>query len=107
MPRKLRQLPPRIGQLDTRRVKPPPKRADPELLSAEWRELRARIIAERGYRCEECGRSDGRLFLDHVVERADGGALLPGRDGLRLLCGTHHQLKTAAVRRDRAREVYR
>jgi 5-methylcytosine-specific restriction endonuclease McrA len=104
--RRLRTLPPRLQALDTRRVKPPPKQTAPFYLSPEWRQLMARLIAERGRCCERCGRTgntDGswlRLFGDHVVELKDGGAELdPGN--IRLLCGSCHSTKTAKARADR------
>lgn len=37
---KLGTLPPRVGTVDSRRIKPPPKRADPELLTAAYRRWR-------------------------------------------------------------------
>jgi 5-methylcytosine-specific restriction endonuclease McrA len=105
MPR-LKTLAPRLKALDTRRLTPPPKRAEPFYLSPAWRWLVARLIRERGRRCERCGRTgnaDGswlRLFGDHVVELKDGGAELdPGN--VRLLCGSCHSTKTAKARADR------
>ncbi len=47
-----------------------------------------------GYRCEECGRSDTRLFADHIVELKDGGAAFDLANG-KCLCGSCHSLKTA------------
>src|SRR3546814_2261794 len=65
---KLRTLGPRIRTLDARRVRPAPKRADPFYLGAEWRGLVDRLVAERGRRCEECGRTGCRVFGDHRSE---------------------------------------
>jgi 5-methylcytosine-specific restriction protein A len=98
----LRTLPPRVGILDTRRIKPPPKRADAILVSPEWKALRARVIAQRGYACEEpgCGYGEGRLYLDHIRERSDGGAELDPSN-TQILCPTHHALKTARARAER------
>lgn len=99
---KLRTLGPRISTLDARRVRPAPKRADPFYLSPEWRSLIARIIAERGRRCEDqaCRSTvgpDTRIFGDHIVELRDGGAPLdPGNVMLR--CGSCHTRKTLAER---------
>src|ERR1700730_1423715 len=90
----LKMFAPRLTVLDTRRVRPPPKTAAPFYLSPDWRSLVARLIAERGRRCEECGRTGCRLFGDHVVELKDGGAELdPGN--ICLLCGSCHSTKTA------------
>ena len=60
--------------------------------SPEWLAKRKAVIAARGRWCQICGRG-GRLYLDHVVEIRDGGALLD--DGnLQLLCHGCHQRKT-------------
>ena len=76
---------PRIVARDTRRVKPrvversSAKRANPFYLSSEWQALRAEIIAERGWRCEDsrCPTPRGpwkQIYGDHIVEIVDGGA---------------------------------
>jgi len=97
---RLGTLAPRIGTLDTRRVKPAPKRAEPFYLSPEWRALMARLLAERGRRCQECGRTDCRIFGDHIIELNDGGAPLdPGN--VKLLCGACHTIKTSRARSER------
>jgi hypothetical protein len=43
-----------------------------------------------------------RLFADHIVEVADGGALLDPANG-QCLCGAHHTLKTVRAKVARAR----
>lgn len=95
----LRMLRPAIGTLDTRSAKPAPKTADSFYLSPEWRKLVASLIEARGRRCEapDCGRSNCRIFGDHVRELADGGAPLDP-DNVRLLCGSCHTRKTIAAR---------
>jgi 5-methylcytosine-specific restriction endonuclease McrA len=55
------------------------------------------LVASRGKACQECGRSDVRLFGDHVHEIKDGGALLDPTN-IRLLCGSCHTKKTAKTR---------
>ena len=100
---RLRTLGFRSGVADTRTVKPAPKAADPFYHSAEWTELRRTVIRMRGARCQDCGRTDGRLFADHVVELKDGGAALDPTN-IRLRCGRCHTLKTNAVRAARQRE---
>lgn len=94
-----------------------PKKADPFYLSPEWRELRDTLIAERGRRCEACGKThedDGspvRLVADHSHERRDGGANLDKRN-IKLLCtrtggngaaglGGCNNRKTARAKRER------
>jgi len=100
---KLRTQPDRVRSVDTRRVQPPAKTADPFYLSPEWRKLMADIIAERGRICED-PHCDGkthhpgmRVFGDHIVELRDGGAPLDKRN-VRLLCGAAHTRKTAQAR---------
>lgn len=69
--------------------------------SREWQRLREAVIAERGRRCEDCGREPERVFCDHIVELRDGGAPTD-RQNLRVRCGACHAAKTAAVRTERA-----
>jgi 5-methylcytosine-specific restriction protein A len=83
----------RIGSVDIRSAKPPAKEADAELLTPLHRAFRAAVLKRAGYRCERCGRSGCRLFADHVIERADGGALHDPNNG-RCLCGSCHTRKT-------------
>jgi 5-methylcytosine-specific restriction protein A len=98
----LKTLQPRLKALDTRRVLPPPKRAEPFYTSPEWRELMAAIIKARGRRCEECGRTNCRIFGDHMVELKDGGQPLD-KTNVMLRCGSCHSAKTARVRAERMR----
>jgi len=99
---KLRTLGHRVGTADTRTVRPAPKVVNPFYQSPEWTHLRSTLIRTRGARCQDCGRTDGRLFADHVVELQDGGAALDPAN-IRLLCGACHTAKTARVRADRQR----
>ncbi len=67
-----------------------------------------RLIAERGRRCEECGRTGCRIFGDHVVELQDGGEVLDERN-VKLLCGSCgscHTPKTVTARAARMAERY-
>lgn len=91
-----------MGRMETATVEP--KRTNPLYLSPEWRELVTSIIAERGRQCESpgCGRSNCRIFGDHVVELRDGGAPLDRRNVM-LLCGSCHTTKTVRVRGERMR----
>ena len=91
----------RLRLLEQRSALPPAKAPDPFYLSPEWRALMAEIIAERGRRCEDpqCARTTApsRVFGDHIVELADGGAPLDKRNVM-LRCGACHTRKTAASR---------
>lgn len=102
---KLRTLGPRLRTFDARKVKPPAKRADPELLTAAHRAWRDAVLARAGGRCEwveggvRCPKAEPghRLVADHIVERRDGGAALDPANG-QALCWSHHTAKTAAAR---------
>ncbi|MCK1536864.1 MULTISPECIES: HNH endonuclease signature motif containing protein [unclassified Bradyrhizobium] len=84
-----------------------PKEALPFYLSPEWKALMRQIIKARGRRCEDTKHDvakprDGvRLYGDHIVELADGGAKLDPRNVM-LLCATCHGRKTAETRAARA-----
>ena len=109
--RTLATVPPRIA-FAQQRVRAPEKTADLVYLSAEWRSLIARIIAQRGRRCEKCGKYRGqegsptKVFGDHVVELRDGGALLD-ESNVQILCSDCHAAKTAALRAARTAMRYR
>jgi 5-methylcytosine-specific restriction enzyme A len=104
----IRTQAPRIATRDTRAVKQLPKQVDGFYLSTEWRNLVASLTAERGRRCEQCGRTgEGgervRIFGDHVRELRDGGALFDPLN-VKLLCGACHATKTLAERGKRMAE---
>ncbi len=101
----VRMLTPSLKRMDTRTAKPAPKRADQFYLSPAWRALMGEIISERGRRCEECKRTNTRIFGDHIVELQDGGALLDKRN-IKCLCGSCHTKKTAAARAARMARRY-
>ncbi len=99
---RLAMLRTRTMVLDTRSAKPAAKTTNPFYLSPEWRALVAEIIRERGARCEDpaCrfpGRTGIRVFGDHIVELADGGAPLD-KTNVMLRCGSCHTHKTNAER---------
>lgn len=56
-------------------------------------ELRKAVLAERGRKCEKCG-GRGRLEVDHVLPRAQGGT--DDRANLMVLCVGCHAEKSAA-----------
>jgi len=100
-----------IRPAEYRTAPPPAKEADPFYLSPAWRALVARLIAQRGRRCEDpdCRKPDrgagGRIFGDHIKELRDGGAPLDERNVL-LRCGSCHSRKTAAERARRMAQRY-
>ena len=106
-----------VRSVDTRTVRPPPpqltdkqrfKKADPIYGSVEFRAWRTLVVKRAGYRCEayehghRCTKAypQHRVFADHVIEIKDGGAQFDVNNG-QCLCGPHHLMKTAQVRRDR------
>jgi hypothetical protein len=97
---KISYAPPKVKAFDTYTVAMPAKVADSFYHSTEWRSLMTEIIAERGRRCEDCGRTGCRVFGDHIREIKDGGAKLDKRN-IRLRCGSCHTIKTNKVRRER------
>jgi hypothetical protein len=108
---KLRTAPSRLAAADSRKLKPPPKTADPHYQSPEHIAWRNEVIRRAGGRCEaidagrrcERRRPQHRMFADHIVEKRDGGDLLDPANG-RCLCGSHHTTKTLAARAQRLRE---
>lgn len=102
---RLRCAPPRLATAEYRRVPPPPKTAASFYLSPEWRELMARLIKERGRRCERCVATGCRIYGDHIKELKDGGAPLDPAN-IMLMCSPCHGLKTAAARKERASTIY-
>lgn len=80
----------------------PEKVADPVYATPEFRQWREFVIKRAGGVCQSpgCGRSERRMFADHVVEIKDGGAKFDPANG-QCLCGSCHTRKTAAARRKR------
>lgn len=97
---KLNTLRPRLQELQ-QTLRQPQKQADPFYLSPAWREARAMCLIRFGNQCIKCGRSNTRLFVDHIVELKDGGDPL-SQDNLEPLCGSCHTTKTAQVRQARS-----
>lgn len=96
---------PRVPTMDTRRVKPPAKTADPELLTRDWKAMRERVMREAGGRCQIPGCTRPARYADHIVERKDGGAVFD-RANLQAICPHHHGLKTNAERAKRMKAGY-
>lgn len=103
---KIRTLAPLVPRSTGFTVKPPPKRADAELLTEQHRAWRLVVCRRAGWRCEwvengvRCGKSAAngdRMVADHIVERADGGAHLDPANG-QCLCIQHNTLKGSQSR---------
>lgn len=101
----MKMLQPSLRTMDTRSVKPPPKKGDAIYDDPEWRRLRDQVRREAGGRCQREGCPARGRYVDHIIEIKDGGPPLD-RSNLELLCPSHHQIKTAAARAERARRVY-
>ena len=106
-PPRLKTFSSRLKTIDTRKVKPPEKVVESFYSSAKWVETRAAILNRDNYTCVRpgCGRHGGkfggeRMFVDHIVERKDGGADFDP-ENLETLCGGHHTEKTHAARVER------
>src|SRR5262245_23630918 len=103
-PAKLRVLGRPIRLLKTQVLTPPAKIVDPQLLTAEHRAWRAEVIRRAGGRCQwvengvRCTKAEPyhRMFADHIVERADRGALYDLNSGI-CLCGQHHTIQTTTT----------
>jgi len=94
-------LKPRIPTADTRMAPPPPKTADAELGTRDWKAMRERVIREANGRCQIAGCTRPARYADHIVERRDGGAVFD-RANLQAICPHHHTQKTNAERAKRA-----
>ncbi|HAS41455.1 MAG TPA: group II intron reverse transcriptase/maturase [Microscillaceae bacterium] len=64
--------------------------------NAAWRELKEKIKAERGAKCEWCGNQD-QLDLHHIIARKDKGKDV--EENLLLLCRTCHAKTSSFGRR--------
>lgn len=69
--------------------------------SAAWKKVRLEVQRACNRTCRGCGKTDTRIYVDHIVELKDGGAPLdPGN--LVGLCASCHAKKTARERAKRA-----
>jgi 5-methylcytosine-specific restriction protein A len=105
----LRTSRPRLAVHDTRTAKPRPKQADAGLLTPEHRAWSLAVRRRAGWRCQwiedglQCRATHAggdRMVADHIVERADGGALYDTDNG-QCLCVSHNTLKGNSARRAR------
>jgi hypothetical protein len=95
---------------DTWRYAPPPKEADPIFRTEQYAVWRNAVCERAGFRCEwvdggiPCGRSEQRMFADHIIERRDGGEPYDMANA-QCLCGRHHTLKTNIEKRKRSERI--
>lgn len=88
-----------LAMLEQRTALPAPKVTDNFYHSSEWVALRRAVIRRDRNTCQwpGCGRSEQRMFVDHIIEIRDGGPKLDPHN-CRTLCGSHHTEKTIAER---------
>jgi len=41
--------------------------------SGRWRKIRERILRRDGYCCQQCGQTEGKLHIDHIIPRRLNG----------------------------------
>lgn len=102
---RLKNYGPRLKPIDTRRLKPPEKVVESFYGTAEWKATAAAVRKRDGYKCVKCGERKVRLYVDHRVERSDGGSDFD-HDNLETLCAVCHGLKSAAERVKRGAREY-
>jgi 5-methylcytosine-specific restriction protein A len=85
-----------LRTLDTSIAKTP-KRADPELQTAEYRQWRRIVLERAGYCCQANGCTERGYIADHIIELKDGGAPFDPANGM-ARCGSSHTRKTIAAR---------
>lgn len=94
-PTKIASFGPRIASFSQNIAEFAEKRADSFYSTPEWVKLRNFALKRDRYRCqgENCGRSERRMFVDHIIEIKDGGAKLDPAN-VWTLCGSCHVKKT-------------
>jgi hypothetical protein len=93
-------LQPRIPSLTGRSVPWPDKLVKPHYHDPKHQDWSKQVRERAGYICEQCGRSEFRMFADHIVELEDGGAPFDVSNG-QCLCGACHTRKTIGERANR------
>lgn len=105
---KLHNFNTRLKLFETKKVKAPEKVAESFYSTPEWKEARNAAFKRDRFTCTVpgCGRREKRMFVDHIVERKDGGADYD-LSNLQVLCGAHHTEKTLEERRKRGQSSLR
>ncbi|SEB97624.1 hypothetical protein [Bradyrhizobium erythrophlei] len=105
-------LGPRVPTLDTRKVKPPPKLADPHYQTAEHKDWARKVKGRAGWRCEhvedgrrcERSRANGdQVYADHVIEIRDDRSRALDLDNGACKCAEHNVRKGLEARANRMR----
>lgn len=103
---KLTNIRPLVGVASLNIATVPKKTVAPFYKTREWNELMRRLLSERGGMCAKCGRTNCRIFGDHIVELQDGGDPLD-ETNVMLLCGSCHTKKTLDARNQRMAQQHR
>lgn len=92
----------RLKLFETKKVRAPDKVVEHFYTTPQWKEARQAALERDNYTCTtpNCGRTETRMFVDHIIERKDGGADYD-LSNLQVLCGKHHTLKTLEDRSKR------
>lgn len=96
---KLTMLKPRLGAIDSSRIKEQPPRvagAIDRMRGSSWMALRAKVLKRDAGLCQQCMRGEKvtpASQVDHIKPLHLGG--LNGMDNLEALCKTCHDAKTA------------
>lgn len=68
--------------------------------SAAWKAVRLEVQRASNRTCQGCGKTNTRIYVDHIIERQDGGAPFD-KANLMALCASCHGKKTARERAKR------
>ena len=90
-----------IPILNGRSVQLPPKQRAVHYATPEHIAWSRAVIREAHGQCQRCGRTNTRLFADHIRELRDGGDAFSIANG-QALCGSCHTNKTMIERVKRA-----
>ncbi len=107
-----KMLPPRIDSPSTRMQSADKKVKASFYTTQEWKQFVRDILRERGRVCQKCHRMYDdmfrpiRVYLDHIIEIEDGGALFDRRN-VQVLCGSCHTQKTLDTRKARSRKEHK
>ncbi|MCW2195068.1 5-methylcytosine-specific restriction protein A [Bradyrhizobium elkanii] len=105
-------LSPRVPTLDTRKVKPPEKRADPHYQTVEHQQWALKVKQRAGWRCEHvengvrCERSKARgdqMYADHIQDVRDRPDLARDLANGRCACNSHNTRAGIQARANRMR----
>ncbi|PDT77207.1 HNH endonuclease [Bradyrhizobium sp. C9] len=98
--------------MDTRKVKPPPKRADPHYQTAEHQQWALQVkkragwrceYVENGHRCERSREKGDQMYADHIQDVRDRPELALDLSNGRCACNSHNTRAGIQARANRMR----